>query len=59
MEIAEQAQLDTSRREVRKYGAAIALGYSVLAIVFLIAIYLGSLSSGTAPEDFALMTAFP
>jgi hypothetical protein len=59
MEIAEQTRFDTTQREVKNNDAAILLGYSSFAIVLLIAIYFGSMSSGTAPGDFAAMTVFP
>ena len=38
---------------------SIILGYSVLAVVMLIAIYLAGGEPGTAPGDFAGMTVFP
>jgi hypothetical protein len=59
MEIVHSTKFNTAQREVRSHDATIILGYAVLAIVLLIAIYLGSLSSGTAPGDFATMTIFP
>jgi hypothetical protein len=58
-EIAEQTRFDVTKREVRNHDATILVGYSILAIVLLIAIYFGSLSAGTAPSDFTSMTAFP
>jgi hypothetical protein len=33
--------------------------YPAFAIVLLFAIYLGSVSSGTAPSDLATLTVFP
>jgi hypothetical protein len=59
MAIAEQTRFETTQREVVNYDAAILLGYSIFATVLLIAVYLGSMSSGTAPGDFASMTVFP
>jgi len=59
MAIAEQARLDTIQHTARSHDTAILFGYSIFAIVLLIAIYLGSMSSGTAPADFASMTVFP
>jgi hypothetical protein len=56
MEIAQRSRLVTSGRN---HDTAILLGYSVLASVFLIALYLASMSAGTAPGDFATMTVFP
>jgi hypothetical protein len=59
MEIAEQRRFKTVKGEVRRRDATILLGYSILAIVLLIAIYFGSMSSGIAPGDLASMTVFP
>jgi hypothetical protein len=59
MAISEQARLETIQRTARSRDPAILLGYAIFAIVLMIAIYLGSMSSGTAPVDFASMTVFP
>jgi hypothetical protein len=61
MEIAEQftAQRQIKNSDVKNYDVAILLGYSIFAIVFLIVVYFDSMSSGTAPGDFASMTLFP
>jgi hypothetical protein len=59
MEIAQQSRFVTAKPEVRSRDTTILIGYSILAIVFLIAMYFASTSSGTAPADFATMTAFP
>ncbi|SHL44216.1 hypothetical protein SAMN05444159_5912 [Bradyrhizobium lablabi] len=59
MEIAEQSRFETTQREVRSYDATIMFAYVFLTIVLLIAIYLDSMSSGTAPGDFASMVVFP
>jgi hypothetical protein len=59
MAIAEQARLETIQHTARSRDTAILFGYLIFAIVLLIAIYLGSMSSGTAPGDFASMTVFP
>jgi hypothetical protein len=56
MEIAEQF---TARREIRSCDATILLGYSIFAIVVLIAIYFDSMSSGTGAGDFVSTTVFP
>lgn len=58
MEIVEQSRFETTR-DVRSYDAAILLGYAVFAILLLIAMYLDSMSSGTATAAFASMTVFP
>jgi hypothetical protein len=59
MEIAQQSRFATAKPGVRSRDTTILVGYSILAIVFLIAIYFASISSGTAPADFATMTVFP
>jgi hypothetical protein len=59
MEIAQQSRFAPAKHQARNRDTAILLGYSILAIVFLIAMYLASTSSGTAPADFATMTVFP
>jgi len=59
MEIVQSTKLSPAQREVKSHDGTIMLSYLALAIVFMIAIYLGSLSSGTAPGDFATMTVFP
>jgi hypothetical protein len=59
MEIAEQGRFETVESEVRHRDATILLGYSIFAIVLLIAICFGSMSSGIAPGDLASMTVFP
>jgi hypothetical protein len=59
MEIAEQPRFKTVTGEVRHRDTRIVLGYSILAIVLLIAIYFGSMSSGIAPGDLASTTVFP
>jgi hypothetical protein len=59
MEIIQQSRFRPVKAEVRSRDTAIILGYSILAIVFLIAMYFASTSSGTAPADFATMTVFP
>jgi hypothetical protein len=59
MEIAQQSRFATTKPEVRSRDTTILVGYSILAIVFLTAMYFASMSSGTAPADFATMTVFP
>jgi hypothetical protein len=59
MEIAQTTKFKTAQREVRRRDMTIILGYAALAIMLLIAIYLASLSSGTAPGDFKTVTVFP
>jgi Na+-translocating ferredoxin:NAD+ oxidoreductase RnfD subunit len=57
MAIAEQTHFVTGK--IRNYDAPIMLGYVVLSIIFLVALYSASMSPGTAPGDFASMVAFP
>jgi hypothetical protein len=59
MEIAKHRRFKTVKGEVRHRDATIFLGYSIVAIVLLIAIYFDSMSSGIAPGDLASMTVFP
>jgi hypothetical protein len=59
MEIAQQARVGITQREVKSHDMTILLGYLFFAIVLLFGIYLASMSSGTAPGDFASMTVFP
>jgi hypothetical protein len=58
MEIAGQTGI-TAQDEVKNQDPMIFLGYSIFGIVLLIAIYFGSMSSGTALGDCASMTVFP
>ena len=59
MEIAEQSRFETIKAKSEGHDATILLGYSIFAIVLLIAIYFGSMSSGIAPGDLASMAVFP
>jgi hypothetical protein len=59
MEIVQLSRLATAKPQARNHDTAILLGYSMLAIVFLIVMCFASMSSGTAPGDFATMTVFP
>jgi hypothetical protein len=57
MRVAENIRSDSS--DFEDHDVKIMLGYVVLAITLLIAIYAASMSSGTAPGDFASMPVFP
>jgi hypothetical protein len=57
MAIAEQNHLVTEK--VRDRDASIILGYLILSIIFLTALYSASTLPGTAPGDLASMIAFP
>jgi hypothetical protein len=59
MEIAEQSGLETTERELRSRDMTILFVYSLLALILMIGIFLDSMSSGTAPGDFASMIVFP
>jgi hypothetical protein len=59
MEIAQHRKFETAQAEIGSHDITILFGYAAFAIVLLIAIYLGSMSSGTAPGDFATMGVFP
>jgi hypothetical protein len=59
MEVAQQTRFETTQGEARSHDVAILLGYSIFAILLLIAIYLNSTSPGAALGDFAAMTVFP
>jgi hypothetical protein len=59
MEIAQQSRFEAAHREARSYDAAIMFAYAFLAITLLVAIYLDSMSSGTAAGDLASMVVFP
>ena len=57
MALAQQvasAKIDVPGRDM-----TIILGYSVFALVMLLAIYLAASGPGTEPADFANMVAFP
>jgi hypothetical protein len=57
MAIAEQNHFVAEK--IRDRDASIMLGYLILSIVFLVALYAASMFAGTAPGEFASMVAFP
>jgi hypothetical protein len=59
MEIAEQSRFEARLREARSYDTTIMFAYAFLTITLLVAIYLDSMSSGTAAGDLASMVVFP
>jgi hypothetical protein len=59
MAIAQQIRLEAAPRQVKSHDVTILAGYSFFAIVLLLGIYFGSMSSGTVVGDFASMTVFP
>jgi hypothetical protein len=52
-------QLASAKVDVRSRDMAIILGYSIIALVTLLAIYLAASGPGTELADFANMVAFP
>jgi hypothetical protein len=59
MEIAQKTEFETAEHVVKSNDVTIVLGYAAFAVVLLIAMYFGSISSGMQPGDFAAMTVFP
>ncbi|HWZ39354.1 MAG TPA: hypothetical protein VNY08_13735 [Bradyrhizobium sp.] len=59
MELAQPVRIASTKADAPSRDMSIILGYSVLAVVMLIAIYLAGGEPGTAPGDFAGMTVFP
>jgi hypothetical protein len=57
MAIAEQNHFVAEK--VRDRDASIMLGYLIVSVIFLVALYSASMSAGTFPGDFASMVAFP
>jgi hypothetical protein len=52
-------QIASAKVDVRSRDVTIILGYSIFALVMLLAIYLAASGPGTAAADFANMVAFP
>jgi hypothetical protein len=59
MRAADQILLDSSKFKPGSSDGLILLSYAAFAIVFLVLIYVASMSAGTAAADFASMSAFP
>jgi hypothetical protein len=59
MALAQQVRLTAAKGGERSHDVTILLGYSVLAIVMVIAICLASGGPGTDVVDFGSMSAFP
>ena len=59
MELAQQVRIASNKADVRSRDMSIILGFAVVALAMLIAIYLAGGEPGTAPGDFAGMTVFP
>jgi hypothetical protein len=59
MELTQKLRLESAKRGEQSHDMAIMSGYSILAILLLLAIFFASSGPGTAPVDFADMSAFP
>jgi hypothetical protein len=59
MELAKHVRIASTKADVPSRDMTIILGYAVLSLVMLIAIYFSAGGPGTAPGDFAAMTVFP
>jgi hypothetical protein len=59
MALAQQVRLTAAKGGERSHDVTILLGYSVLAIVMVIAICLASGGPGTDVVDFGSMSVFP
>jgi hypothetical protein len=59
MELAQQVRHGAIKGEGRNLEMTIILGYSILAVLMLIAIVLASGGPGVSPEDLASMITFP
>jgi hypothetical protein len=55
--IAEQNHFDAEK--VRNHDTSIMLGYLIVSVIFLVALYSASMVPGTVPGDFASMVASP
>jgi hypothetical protein len=52
-------RIASAKVDVRSRDMTIILGYSIFALVMLLAIYLATSGPGTEAADFANMVAFP
>jgi hypothetical protein len=59
MELAQQVRHGAAKSELRSHDMSIILGYSLAAILMLMAIVLASGGPGVSLEDLASMTTFP
>jgi hypothetical protein len=59
MELAQQIRHGVAKTEVRSREMSIILGYSILAVLMLMAMVLAFGGPGVLPEDLASMTVFP
>ena len=59
MELTHQVRLDAAKRNVQGHDLTILFGYSVFAILFLVAIYFAASGPGATPADLATMGVFP
>jgi len=59
IEVTQQLDIENSQNSVERFESTSVLALIGLSIVFLILIYLASLSSGTSLNDIASMIVFP
>jgi hypothetical protein len=59
MELAQQVRHSAVKGEGRNHEMSIILGYSILAVLMLMAIVFACGGPGVSPEDLASMTVFP
>jgi hypothetical protein len=59
MSVSGEIHLHSSKATHNNYDGLIILSYVIFSIIFLVAIYAASMSSGTASGDLASMSAFP
>lgn len=59
MRVADEIRLDIPGLQRSSSDALIMISYVVFSIIFLVIIYLTSMSAGTAPSEFVSMSAFP
>jgi hypothetical protein len=59
MKVTQPSHINSAALKVKHSDTTILLAYMALTIVFLIAIYMASMSPGTAPGEFSSMTVFP
>jgi hypothetical protein len=59
MELAQQIRHDAVKREARNHETTIILGYSIVAVLLLIAIVLAFGGAGASSQDLAVIAAAP
>ena len=59
MDLAQDVRFDSGKAHTQSHDLAIMVGYSILAIMLLAAIFFAAGEPGTAPADFLNMSVFP